>query len=193
MELKGSKTMQNLMNAFAGESQARNRYTYYASVAKEEGYEHISAIFEETAWNERAHAKVFFDHLVRGLGADKLVVTGDYPVSLGNTAENLKAAAEGENEEHAVLYPAFAKTAEEEGFKAIAKSFQEISEVEEQHEKRYLELYELVKSGKYFTRDEEVTWKCRNCGYVHVGKEAPQVCPACLHPQAHFEIKACME
>lgn len=193
MEFKGSKTQQNLMNAFAGESQARNRYTYYASVAKKEGYEHIAAIFEETAWNERAHAKVFFDHLVRNLGADKLFVTGDYPISMGNTAENLKAAAAGENEEYTQLYNNFKKDAEEEGFTAVAKSFQEILEVEEQHEKRYLELLKLVEEGKYFSRDEEVSWKCRNCGYVHVGKEAPKACPACLHPQAFFEIKACME
>ena len=193
MEFKGSKTMTNLMNAFAGESQARNRYTFYASVAKKEGYEHVAAVFEETAWNERPHAKVFFDHLQRNLGSDKILVTGDYPISMGNTAENLKAAADGENEEYTLLYNNFARIAEEEGFKAVAKSFHEIAEVEEEHEQRYLALWNLVKEGKYFTREEEVAWKCRNCGYVHVGKEAPQVCPACLHPQAHFEIKACME
>lgn len=193
MEFKGSKTEQNLINAFAGESQARNRYTYYAEIARKEGLEHVAAIFEETAWNERAHAQVFFEHLTKNLGNAKLVVNGDYPVFIGTTAENLKAAADGENEEYTVLYNNFSKIAEEEGFKAVAHSFKEIAEVEEEHEKRYLALWNLVKENKYFTRDEEVIWKCRNCGYVHVGKEAPKACHACRYPQSYFEIKEHME
>jgi len=186
-ELKGSKTEQNLLKAFAGESQARNRYTYFASVAKKEGYEQISAIFLETAENEMEHAKVFFKHLVGGPAE----ITATYPAGkIGTTADNLLAAADGEKEEWDKLYPEFEKIAREEGFNHIADSFKEIAEVEERHEKRYRTLLENVKNGTVFKKDEVVEWKCRNCGYVHEGKDAPKTCPACKHPQAYYEVNA---
>jgi len=186
-ELKGSKTEQNLLKAFAGESQARNRYTYFASVAKKEGYEQISAIFLETAENEMEHAKVFFKHLVGGPAE----ITATYPAGkIGTTADNLLAAADGEKEEWDKLYPEFEKIAREEGFNHIADSFKEIAEVEERHEKRYRTLLENVKNGTVFKKDEVVEWKCRNCGYVHEGKDAPKACPACKHPQAYYEVNA---
>lgn len=185
-EFKGSKTEQNLLKAFAGESQARNRYSFFASVAKKEGFEQISEIFQETADNEKEHAKVFFKHLQGG----DVVITADYPAGkIGTTAENLLAAADGEKMEWGTLYPDFEKVAEEEGFPKIAESFKEIAEVEEQHEKRYRKLLERVKKGTVFKRDKEVEWKCRNCGYVHHGKEAPDVCPACKHAQAYYEVR----
>jgi rubrerythrin len=184
-ELKGSKTEQNLLKAFAGESQARNRYTYFASVAKKEGYEQISAIFQETADNEMEHAKVFFKHLIGG----QVEITATYPAGkIGTTADNLLAAAEGEKEEWDKLYPEFERIAREEGFNNIADSFKEIAEVESHHESRYRALLENVKNGKVFKKDEVVEWKCRNCGYVHEGKDAPKVCPACKHPQAYYEV-----
>ena len=187
MKLKGSKTEHNLLKAFAGESQARNRYTYFASAAKHEGFEQISAIFLETAENEKEHAKVFFKYLEGGL----VEITAMYPAGrIGKTSDNLLAAADGEKEEWGVLYPTFEKTAREEGFKEIADSFKEIGEVEEQHEKRYRKLLENVEIGKVFKKDKIVKWRCRNCGYVHTGKEAPEKCSACKHPQAHYEVAA---
>jgi len=185
--LKGSKTEENLLKAFAGESQARNRYTYFASAAKKEGFEQIAAIFVETAENELEHAKVFFKHLEGG----EVEITAAYPAGrIGTTAENLLAAAEGEKMEWGTLYPGFAETAKKEGFDKVAVSFTEISEVEEQHEKRYRKLLDNVKKGVVFKRAKDVEWKCRNCGYVHHGKEAPKVCPACSHPQSYYELRA---
>ncbi len=183
--LKGTKTEQNLLKAFAGESQARNRYTFFASKAKKEGYVQIQNIFLETAANEKEHAEVFFKHLEGG----KVEITVTYPAGrISTTAENLLAAAEGEKEEWDVLYPDFAKTAEEEGFPKVAESFTEIAEVEEEHEKRYRKLLANVENGTVFKRDEEVEWHCLNCGYIHHGKEAPMVCPACLHAQEHYQL-----
>ena len=183
--LKGSETEKNLLKAFAGESQARNRYTYFASVAKKESYEQISAIFLETAENEKEHAKVFFKYLTGG----EVQITASYPAGkIGTTAENLLSAAEGEKAEWGSIYPNFEKVAREEGFKEIANSFKEIAEVEKQHEKRYRKLLDNVKSGKVFKKDKIVKWKCRNCGYVHEGKEAPKLCPACKQPQAFYEV-----
>jgi len=184
-KLKGSKTEKNLVKAFAGESQARNRYTYFASVARKDGFEQIAAIFEETADNEKEHAKVFFKHLEGG----DAVIEASYPAGkIGTTAENLLAAAEGEKMEWGTLYPGFEKVARDEGFEDIADSFKEIAEVEERHEKRYRKLLENVKSNTVFKKDKVVRWKCRNCGYVHEGKEAPNVCPACKHPQSFYEL-----
>jgi len=174
MELKGSKTEQNLLAAFAGESQARNRYTYFAAVAKAEGFEQIAGIFLETAGNEREHAKREFDFL-RGIG---------------NTKANLKAAAEGENYEHTRMYPEFEQVAREEGFSEIADFFKEVGEVEEEHEKRYLALLKNLNEGKVFKRDKVVRWKCRNCGYVHEGTESPDKCPACGFPRSYYELMA---
>mgnify|MGYP005949595891 CR=1 FL=1 len=171
MELKGSKTEKNLMTAFAGESMARNKYTYFASTAKKEGYEQISAIFLETANNEKEHAKLWFK-LLDGIG---------------NTMDNLKAAAAGENEEWADLYPAFADIADEEGFKEIAVVFRMIAKVEAEHERRYRKLLANVEANKVFEKDEAILWQCRNCGFVFEGKKAPMKCPACAHPQAYFE------
>jgi len=183
--LKGTKTEKNLLAAFAGESQARMRYTYFASKAKKEGYEQISAIFTETADNEKEHAKVFFKHLQGG----DVEITAMYPAGvIGTTEENLLAAAEGEKMEWGTLYPDFAKTAEEEGFPMVAHSFREIGEVEAYHERRYRKLLENVKKKQVFKKDKIVKWKCRNCGYVHEGTEAPKVCPACKHPQSYYEI-----
>lgn len=183
--LKGSKTEHNLMAAFAGESQARNRYTYYASVAKKEGYEQISAIFLETADNEKEHAKRFF----KFLEGTPVEITATYPSSFGDTASNLKAAASGENEEWTELYPTFADIAEQEGFVEIAVAFKKIAEVEKQHEARYLKLLENIESKKVFLKDIKVDWKCRNCGYIHYGESSPKLCPACVHPQAFFELR----
>ncbi len=184
--IKGTETEANLLKAFAGESQARNKYTYFASSAKKEGYEQISAIFLETADNEREHAKVFFKYLE---GGDTEIVAS-YPAGkIGTTQENLAAAADGEKMEYSKLYPEFEKIARKEGFDEVADSFKEIAEVEEQHEKRYRKLFENVKNKKVFSKDKIVKWKCRNCGYVHEGKEAPDTCPACKHPQSYYEIK----
>ena len=176
MELKGSKTEQNLMTAFAGESQARNKYTYFASKAKKEGYEQIAAIFQETADNEKEHAKIWF----------KLLNGGE----IGTTAENLNAAADGENYEWTDMYAEFAKIAKEEGFDHIAYLFEEVGKIEKEHEERYLKLLENVKDGKVFEAGEVKIWKCRNCGPIAVGTKAPEVCPVCSHPKAYFEIKA---
>ena len=176
MELKGSKTEENLMTAFAGESQARNKYTYFASKAKKEGYEQIAAIFEETANNEKEHAKMWF----------KLLNGGD----IGTTSENLKAAAEGENYEWTDMYKGFAETAKEEGFDHIAYLFEEVAKIEKNHEERYMKLLGNVNDDLVFKKGEETVWICRNCGYVYVGKEAPKVCPVCSHPQSYFEKRA---
>ncbi len=185
MGIKGTKTEQNLLKAFAGESQARNRYTFFASVAKKEGLEQISAIFLETAENEREHAQIFFDYLEGGPAE----ITATYPAGkTAETADNLLAAAEGEKEEWGTLYPAFAATATEEGFADVATSFTEIAEVEEQHELRYRKLLANVKNDRVFKRDTVVKWHCRNCGYIHEGTEAPDECPACKHAQAYYEL-----
>ena len=182
--IKGTRTEQNLLKSFAGESQARNRYTYFASVAKDEGYRQIEAIFQETADQEKEHAKRFFKFLEGG----DLEITASYPAGvIGTTAENLKAAADGEHCEAEELYPEFAKVAEEEGFKEIATAYNNIIKAEKEHERRYLKLLERVESGKYFERDEEIYWQCRNCGFVVKAKKAPAKCPACDHPQEHFE------
>ncbi|MCF6183039.1 MAG: rubrerythrin family protein [Bacteroidales bacterium] len=184
--LKGTKTEQNLLKSFAGESQARMRYDYFSKQAKKEGLEQISAIFAETALNEKEHAKRFF----KFLEGNMVEITATYPAGkIGTTLENLKASAEGENEEWTELYPEFAKIAEEEGFKEIATAYKMIAKVEAEHEKRYKTLYDNLESGKVFERNGKIYWKCRNCGYVHEGEKAPKVCPACLHPQSYFEIK----
>ena len=183
--IKGSETEKNLLKAFAGESQARNRYTYFASEAKKAGFEQISAIFLETAENEKEHAKVFFKHLEGG----DTEITASYPAGkIGKTDENLWAAAEGEKMEYSSLYPNFEKIARKEGFKEVADSFKQIGEVEEQHEKRYRKLLDNVKKGAVFKKDKVVKWKCRNCGYVHEGRDAPDICPACKHPQSYYEL-----
>lgn len=185
MEMRGSETEKNLMRAFAGESQARNRYNYYASVARDEGYVQIAALFQETAENEKEHAKIFFQYLDGGM----VEFDAMYPAGpTGTTAENLLAAAEGEKDEWSALYPDFAEVAEKEGFKKVAASFRSIAKVEKWHEKRYRKLLENVEQDKVFKREEPVRWKCGNCGYVHEGEEAPSVCPACAHAQSHFEL-----
>ena len=176
MELKGSKTEQNLMTAFAGESQARNKYTYFASKAKKEGYEQIAAIFQETADNEKEHAKMWFKLLQGG--------------QIKSTAENLKDAAAGENYEWTDMYAGFAKIAKEEGFDRIAYLFEEVGKIEKEHEARYLKLLDNVENELVFSKDGDKIWKCRNCGHICIGKEAPKVCPVCEHPQSFFEIKA---
>lgn len=186
--LKGTRTAVNLMASFAGESQARTRYTYYASVAKKEGYVQISNIFTETAENEKEHAKRFFKFLNEELCGETIEITESFPVLFSDTKTNLKSAAEGENEEHTKVYPEFARIAEEEGFKRIALVFTEIAEVEERHERRFLKLLENIEKDQVFKKDEVVEWKCNNCGYVHKGKSAPVKCPACDHPQGHFEV-----
>lgn len=183
--LKGTETEKNLLAAFAGESQARNRYSYFASAAKKEGYEQISAIFLETAENEKEHAKRFFKFLEGG----DAKITAAYPAGvIGTTKENLLAAAEGEKEEWSILYKNFAQTAIEEGFETVAKAFEKISEVEAHHEARYRALLDNIEKDKVFKKDKSVSWKCRNCGYIHEGAEAPDICPACLHPKAYYEI-----
>lgn len=185
MELRGSGTEKNLLKAFAGESQARNRYSYFASVARKEGFEQIAGIFEETADNEKEHAKIFFEYLEGG----DCEISAGYPAGrIGTTKENLLAAADGEKMEWSSLYPKFEKVAKDEGFEDVADSFKEIAEVEGYHERRYRKLLKNVRDEKVFVRDKVAKWKCRNCGYVHEGKEAPDVCPACKHARAYFEI-----
>ena len=174
MELKGSRTEKNLMAAFAGESQARNKYTYFASVAKKEGYEQIAAIFQQTADNEKEHAKLWF----KALGG------------IGNTAENLVSAANGENEEWTEMYPEFARVAREEGFVALALQFEAVAKIEKEHEERYRKLLENVETAQVFAKAGITVWVCRNCGHLHIGEAAPMVCPVCVHPQAYFEVKA---
>ena len=183
--IKGTQTEKNLLTSFAGESQARMRYTYFASVAKKEGYEQIAAIFTETADQEKEHAKRMFKFLEGGM----VEITASYPAGIiSNTLDNLKAAADGENEEWSELYPEFAKIAEEEGFKEVAMAFKMIAKVEKAHEERYRKLYDNLQNGKVFKREGKVIWKCRNCGFLHEGMAAPQKCPACDHPQSFFEI-----
>lgn len=183
--IKGTKTETNIMAAFAGESQARNRYTYFASKAKKEGYEQIASVFEETANQEKEHAKRLFKLFEGG----EVEITGAFPAGVvGTTLENLKASAAGENHEYTSMYPEFAVIAREEGFTGIAAVFEAIAVAEKQHEKRYLDFAKNIEDGKVFERDTEVVWRCRNCGYLHNGKAAPGVCPACAHPQAHFEL-----
>lgn len=185
--IKGTKTEQNLLRAFAGESQARNRYTYYASVAKKEGYVQIQAIFEETANQEKEHAKRLFKFMEGG----PVEITYTYPAGvISTTLDNLNEAAEGEHEEWADMYPEFAKVADEEGFPVIAAVFRNIAKAEVAHEDRYRKLIDRIEKGEVFERDEPIKWQCRNCGYVHEGKDAPDTCPACAHPQAHFEPMA---
>ena len=174
MELKGSRTEQNLMTAFAGESQARNKYTYFASVAKKEGYEQIAAIFLETAENEKEHAKLWFKHLG----------------GIGTTAENLVEAANGENYEWTEMYAEFAKVAREEGFIQIAKQFEGVAKIEKEHEERYRKLLENIEVAQVFAKAGVTVWVCRNCGHIHIGTEAPKACPVCIHPQAYFEVRA---
>ena len=176
MELKGSKTEKNLQIAFAGESQARNKYTYYASKAKKEGFEQIAALFLETAENEKEHAKLWFKHLHGG--------------EVPTTAENLLDAAEGENYEWTTMYEEMAKTAREEGFLEIALQFEGVAKIEKEHEERYRKLLEKVKDNTVYVSEDVVIWKCRNCGHIHVGKQAPKICPVCKHPQSYFEVKA---
>ncbi|NDW13063.1 rubrerythrin family protein [Bacteroides sp. 214] len=182
--IKGTQTEKNLLTSFAGESQARMRYTYFASVAKKEGFEQIAAIFTETADQEKEHAKRMFKYLEGGM----VEITATYPAGvIGTTAENLKAAAAGEHEEWNLDYPHFADVAEQEGFKDIAAMYRNIAKAEKGHEDRYLTLLKNVEENRVFAKEEKVVWQCRNCGFMHEGKEAPQTCPACLHPQAHFE------
>ncbi|MCK4237055.1 MAG: rubrerythrin family protein [Candidatus Krumholzibacteria bacterium] len=184
-ELKGSKTERNILAAFAGESQARNRYAFFASQAKKEGYVQISHIFEETANQEKEHAKRLFKFLEGG----DVEITGSFPAGvIGSTYDNLMAAASGENYEHTTMYPEFAEIAREEGFNAIAAVFKAIAVAEKQHEKRYRDLAANIEAGRVFKRDGVVIWRCRNCGYLHEGTESPEICPACAHPQAHFEL-----
>lgn len=187
MSIKGTKTEKNILTAFAGESQARNRYSYYASKAKSEGFVQIADAFEETANQEKEHAKRLFKLLEGG----EVQIEGGFPAGkIGTTAENLQEAAGGENHEHVSMYPEFAKIAREEGFEEIARIFDAIAVAEKQHEKRFLGFLNNIKNGTVFTKKEESVWRCRNCGYIHHGKTAPEECPACAHPQAHFEILA---
>jgi rubrerythrin len=183
--LKGSQTEKNLLTAFAGESQARNRYTYFASKAKKDGYVQIADIFAETANQEKEHAKRFFKFLEGG----EVEIVGAFPAGvIGATLDNLKAAAAGENYEHGVLYPGFARVAREEGFEAVASVYEAVSVAEKQHEKRYLDLAGNIEADRVFRREQKAVWRCRNCGYLHEDIEAPQMCPACDHPRAHFEL-----
>lgn len=185
-DLKGTQTEKNLLKSFAGESQAKNRYTFFAKQAKKDGYEQIAGIFEETARQEEEHAKIFFKYLQGGM----LEITAIFPAGqILDTKANLKAAAEGEHEEWQDMYPAFAKVAEQEGFADIAHSFREIAEVEQEHETRYRKLLDNIEKNRVFEREENVYWYCRNCGYVHFGKKAPAVCPACKHPQAYYQLQ----
>ncbi len=183
--IKGTQTEKNLLAAFAGESQARNRYTFFASKAKKEGFEQISGVFQETADNEKEHAEVFFKHLQGG----DVEIQAMYPAGIiGKTEDNLLAAAEGERMEWGTLYPDFAEVAKKEGFPEVAASFKEIAEVESYHERRFRKLLKNVKKKRVFKKEKVVKWKCRNCGYVHEGTEAPKVCPACKHPQSYYEL-----
>jgi rubrerythrin len=185
MDLKGSKTEKNLLAAFAGESQARTRYTFFASAAKKEGYEQINAIFQETAGNEKEHAELFFKHLKGGI----VEINAAYPAGvIAQTAENLKAAAEGEKLEWGTLYPNFANVAEQEGFRDVALTFRSIAKVEAYHERRYLKLLANVEEGRVFKKDKPIKWKCRNCGFVSEAGEAPDKCPVCDHPRSYFEV-----
>lgn len=183
--VKGTQTEKNLLKAFAGESQARNRYTYFSGQARKDGFVQIADIFAETADQEKEHAKRFFGFLEGGV----VEITASFPAGkIGTTLENLLAAADGEHEEHSILYPEFARVARAEGFEAIAMVFEKVSVAEKQHEKRYRDLAANIEAGRVFKREKKVTWRCRNCGYLHVGEEAPEMCPACAHPRAYFEL-----
>jgi rubrerythrin len=185
MDFKGSQTEKNLLAAFAGESQARNRYTFFASVAKKEGYEQIGAIFEETLGNEKEHAELFFKHLKGGMAE----ITASYPAGvIGSTVDNLKAAAAGEKMEWGTLYPNFADIAQQEGFPEVATTFRMVAKVEAYHERRYNKLVESIEQDKVFKKDQPIKWKCRNCGFVFEGAEVPDKCPVCAHPKAYFEV-----
>jgi rubrerythrin len=186
MEFSESRTAQNLLKAFAGESQARNRYTFAAATARQEGYEHVAAVFEETAANELAHARLFYQHLAR-LAPAALEITAGYPVVAGDTVAQLKAACSGENEEWSVLYPEFARIAREEGFPEAARTFEAIAKVEKEHEARFGRLLDHVVNGTVFQRGEKIYWRCRECGHIHEGTLAPGACPVCLKPRAFFE------
>ena len=189
--LKGTKTATNLLQSFAGESQARNRYTYYASIADKEGFKQIRNIFIETADNEKEHAKRFWKFLLAGLEGElpaTIEIQADFPVMQGTTLDNLKAAASGENEEWSDLYPKFADIADEEGFPEVAEAFRRIADAEKNHETRFLKLAANVENGTVFKKSEKTLWKCNNCGYIHEGDSAPETCPACIHPQSHFEV-----
>ncbi len=189
MELKGTRTEKNLLASFAGESQARNRYTFYASIAKKEGYVQISRVFEETAGHEKEHAERFFKHLKEGNAAPELEITAAYPANaLGTTLENLRSAAAGEKHEFTELYPEFAKIAEEEGFTSVAHTWRMVMRSEEWHHERFTSLVELVESGRLFKREEKVAWVCQNCGYIHIGEEPPAKCPACQHDKGYFKL-----
>jgi len=187
MSIKGTQTEQNLLKSFAGESQARNRYTFFASKAKKDGFEQIAAFFEETAAQEKEHAKLFFKFLEGGM----VEITATFPAGvIGSTAENLLASAEGELEEWNLLYPEFARIAEEEGFPKIATAFQLVATVEKRHEERYRKLLQNIKNDEVFKRSDKMVWACRNCGFIHYGEKAPEICPCCDHPQAFFELVA---
>jgi len=187
MSIKGTKTEQNLLKSFAGESQARNRYTYFAGKAKKDGFEQIAAFFEETAAQEKEHAKLFFKFLEGGM----VEITASYPAGvIGSTAENLLAAAEGEHEEWNLLYPECARIAEEEGFKNVAVAFKLVAAVEKRHEERYRKLLQNLENDEVFKRSGKMVWACRNCGFLHYGEKAPEMCPCCLHPKAFFELQA---
>jgi rubrerythrin len=187
MSIKGTQTELNLLKAFAGESQARNRYTFFASTARKEGFEQIAAIFEETAAQEKEHAKLFFKFLEGGM----VEVTAMFPAGqIGGTAENLLASAEGEHEEWNLLYPEFARIADEEGFAKIANAFRLVASVEKRHEERYRKLLQNIENDEVFKRSDKMVWACRNCGFIHYGENAPDICPCCDHPQAFFELQA---
>lgn len=187
--LVGTKTADNLAKAFAGESQARNRYSVYSNASEKEGFIRVANIFRETADNERVHAQIFFEFLVQGLGKANIKVDAEYPIGLGKTEQNLQYAAEGEKEEWGNVYPNFAETAKQEGFPEIEFAFKKILEIEKEHEKRFLEFYDHMKNGTLYKRGEAVAFKCSNCGYVHFGTEAPGICPACKYPQGYFEYQ----
>lgn len=189
--LKGTRTAENLLKSFAGESQARNRYTFYASVADKEGYKQIKNLFIETADNEKEHGKRFYKFLLAGFEGElptSIEIQAEYPVAQGTTLDNLKAAAAGENEEWSALYPQFADIADEEGFPEIANAFRMIASAEEKHEIRFNKLSKNIENGTVFKKGDNVSWKCGNCGYIHEGDSAPDICPACIHPKAHFEL-----
>ena len=187
MSIKGTKTEQNLLKAFAGESQARNRYTFFASKARKDGFEQIAAFFEETAAQEKEHAKLFFKFLEGGM----VEITASFPAGvIGSTAENLLAGAEGEHEEWDLLYPEFARIAEEEGFKKVATAFKLVATVEKRHEERYRKLLQNIENDEVFKRSDKMMWVCRNCGYIHYGEKAPELCACCEHPKSFFELKA---
>lgn len=186
--LKGTITSDNLAKAFAGESQARNRYTFYEEAAKKEGHEHIACIFKETAQNERAHAKIFFDLLVEGLGKSQINVSTQYPIGFSGTLDNLQYAAEGEKEEWGTAYPSFAKKAKEEGFPEVENAFNKILQIEKYHERRFLSLRGRLEENKLYKMPTQQRWICKNCGYIHEGPEAPGICPTCQYPQGYFEI-----